>query len=176
MPSSCLAYPTLICPCCVYLTALVTKLVITCWILPGSRWAGRVSRGLSLINSTCGFCTRSATEIQISSKVFEKSTSSFSRVIPPASSDERASRSLISRISMSQLFMITWIISCFSSFVCNIGSTSENPTIEFSGVRISWVMLAMKVLFIMPDCMARSVSFFSSSCFFMSGVMLRITP
>ena len=64
---------------------------------------------------------------------------------------ETARMSLISRSSMSQLFMMTRMISCFSSGVLSIGSTSEKPTMAFSGVRISWVMLAMNVLFIIPD-------------------------
>ena len=77
---------------------------------------------------------------------------------------------------MSQLFMITLTISCFSSGVSIIDSTSLKPTMAFSGVRISWVILAMNILFMRPELWARSVSCFSCSCFLMSGVTLRMIP
>ena len=77
---------------------------------------------------------------------------------------------------MSQLFMITLMISCFSSGIDIMGSTSEKPTMALSGVRISWVMLAMKVLFLMPDSLARSVSSLRRSCFSNRSVTLRTMP
>ena len=64
---------------------------------------------------------------------------------------------------MSQLFLIIWITSFFSSDVDSWLSTSENPTMALIGVRISWVMLARKRLFICPDSLARWVSLRSRS-------------
>ena len=128
------------------------------------------------MNSTPGVCTRSVSDRHISSKVLAKSTSCFMILMPSESSVDTARISLISLSSMSQLFMITFTISCFSSGVVIMGSTSEKPTMEFSGVRISWVILAMNTDFMCPDSLARSVSLRSCSCFSISGVTLRISP
>ena len=65
--------------------------------------------------------------------------------------------------SKSQLWRMMCINSVRSSVVDAMWSRSENPTMAFSGVRISWVMLARKVAFRVPDCWARAVSRRNSS-------------
>ena len=136
----------------------------------------KLSKGFSLTKVTLGFCTRWASEIQVVSKAWAKSTFEGTMSMAPLVSDEMARISFTRRNNMSQLFMITLITSCFSSGVDIIDSTSEKPTMAFSGVRISWVILAIKVLFFSPDALARSVSSFRRSCFSIRSVTFRTIP
>ena len=79
-------------------------------------------------------------------------------LMEPVSSDEAVRMSFIRRNSMSQLFLMICTTSCFSSGDVSVVRTSEKPTMALMGVRISWVMLARKRLFICPDSLARWVS------------------
>ena len=63
-----------------------------------------------------------------------------------------------------------------SSLVSMTGKRSEKPTMAFSGVRISWVMLARKALFMRPESSARLVSRFSRSWASMRNVMFLAMP
>ena len=67
------------------------------------------------------------------------------------------------RNSMSQLLRMMRMNSRRSSGASMICSRSLKPTMAFSGVRISWVMLARKTLFSLPDSSARRLSSFSRS-------------
>ena len=78
-----------------------------------------------------------------------------------------------SRLQFLRMMRVNSIFSSLSSMAC---SRSQKPTMAFSGVRISWVMLARNTLFCRPDSLALRVSSFSLSCLSMNRVMSRMSP
>ena len=94
----------------------------------------------------------------------------------PASIFERSRMSPTSCNSKALLFLMMLRYSFFSSSSCASASSSEKPTIAFSGVRISWLILARNALL---SVLLRSASSLamrrdSSICFW--AVMTRAEP
>ena len=128
------------------------------------------------MNSTPGSCTRCSKVWQMSSKAWAKSTSVGAMAIGRESMSEASRMSLMRRNSMSQLLRMMRMNSCFSALSLTIGNRSEKPTMAFSGVRISCVILARKAALRRPESSARAVSARSFSCASMRLVMLRESP
>ena len=78
----------------------------------------------------------------ISSIISLTSTGASTNSIVPVSIFDRSRISLINWRSKSLLFSMIWMYSSFSLSSSTVASSFEKPTIAFSGVRISWLILA----------------------------------
>ena len=89
----------------------------------------------------------------------------------PLSNSESEMMSLTIVISSSELWRMVFAKSFFSfssKSMPGVSISCENPTIAFSGVRISWLMFCMNTLFNLSDCSACALAVSSSSFFFVS--------
>ena len=94
----------------------------------------------------------------------------------PASIFDKSSMSLINCSSNVLLLSMILIYSCFSCSSSAVARMFEKPMIAFSGVRISWLILARKADFSRLDSSARSLAESSSSSIFFRSVMTREDP
>ena len=138
-------YPITIFPLRVNLMALATKFVITWCNLFLSVTIWHSGKSFSTDNSTPAGNLKDITHA-ISLHTEEISTSSFSKSSSPASIWEISIISDSKRKSISLFSRIIWTYSFRSPSFSASTNRSENPTIAFKGVLISWFILAKKAL------------------------------
>ena len=158
---------TAISPLSVNLMALPTRL-ITIWRsrLESPRTISGTSGATSHSNSSPFSSARTANVFSVDSKLSRRLKSSASRSIFPASIFEKSRMSLITVSRESpDIFTVSRYSRC--SGVSSVSSArSVIPITPFSGVRISWLMLAKNSLFARLAASAASRAVFISSCTF----------
>ena len=149
---------------------------MTCWTRSMSMSVTKLSAAFSTMNFTAGSCTRWLSDWQTTLNSLAKSVRCGTMARGLMSSADVSKMSLMSRMSMSQLLWMMLMNSFLSAGSLTVCRRSENPTMAFSGVRISWVMFARKVAFSLVEFFALAVSSRSLSCAFMRSVTFRTTP
>ena len=176
IPSLSTVYPIFTYPDFVHFTALVKKFIQTCLSRLLSRNTQQSGREVSMKNFTSGFVTFGCTIVYTSLHIRARLNFSGLRSMIPDSIFDRSRMSLINRSSKSLLVSIIFQYSAFSAGSSQSTSNSENPIIEFSGVRISWLMLARKADLSRSESSARSFISFSSWAILSHFVLLYTMP
>ena len=160
---SCVCSRTFTCtftlPFCVNLIALPVRLMITC---VRRMWSPTTTSGTSSsqVKDNSRFCSFALpVSITITDcKVSRTLKVCASIAIMPASIFDisRMSLMLVSRFSPADFMVFTNSFSSAPSFL--LDNRSEKPMMAFMGVRISWLILARKASFNLPDSSAFSVA------------------
>ena len=153
-------------PCWVNLMAFVMKLFITWNTRFRSVLIIHCGKSSSVLNVTLESIILNWVVWTISSMRLFISTSEYVNSNVPASILERSRMSLINCSSRLLLFFIILIYSCLSASFSVMARISEKPTIELSGVRISWLMFARNADFkrLLSSACSLACSSFCSIC------------